>query len=350
MSSFTNRLEKGKYLIFIVLITVLVASITSFLFSETPIKTIYYFITGPISNIYSFGNMLNVASFLTIAGLGMCIAFNIGFFNLGGEGQIYVGGFITTILLIELSYLNGLVGIIISILASVLITGIVASFSGVLKVKWNINDLISTYLVSKILILIIDYLIRDPFGNKESNLITTLEINEKFHLINIFPPSLLNMSFFIAIILSVLLYIYLYKTQFGYETILLKKNKEFAKYGGIPTRRYIIISAFLSGAFHGFSGSTIVLGTYHSAISGFSLGIGFSAIAVSLIAKNNPILIIPSAIFFAYIEEGAKSASIQSDASIDMALLLQAVVFLIVSINIMPKLIFKKNVLGDKNA
>ena len=342
-------LSKIKYLILIALTTIIVALMSSFIFSETPIKTIYYFFVGGVSNIYSFGNMLNVASCLIIAGLGMCIAFNIGFFNLGGEGQIYVGGFITTILLIELNYLNPFLGIIISVLASILVAGFVASFSGALKVRFNINDLISTYLVSRILILIIDYLIRSPFRNKDSNLITTLEINEKFHLANILSPSRLNTSFFIAIILSILLYIYLYKTKFGYETILLQKNKEFAKYGGIPTRRYIIISSFLSGAFHGLSGSLIVLGTYHSAISGFSLGIGFSAIAVSLIAKNNPILIIPSAIFFAYIEEGAKSASIQSDASIDMALLLQSIIFLIISIKVIPKLVFPKKKLREKN-
>jgi simple sugar transport system permease protein len=326
-----------KYFLIIFLASIVSIIGISFLFSNNPLSTIYYFLLGPFLNIYSFGNMLNLASILMVASLGICLSFHIGFFNLGGEGQIYLGGFITTIFLLEFSNLNGFVGIFLSILCSIFVGGILAYISGLLKVKWNVNDLISTYLISRIVILFVNYLVTSVFNDENSNLLTTDKIDSNFFLYRILNPSQLNISFIIAIVLSIILYIYLNKTRFGYETIISGKNKEFSLYAGLPVSRYIMLSAFISGAFNSLAGSFAVLGTYHMTIKEFSSGLGFSAIAVSLIAKNNPLLIIFSSIFFAYIESGANSANINSDATIEFGMLIQSLIFITITIKVLPK-------------
>ncbi len=285
--------------------------------------------------------MLNYASSLLIASLGMAIAFNIGFFNLGGEGQIYFGGFIAAIFLSIFSSLNGFVGIFLAITIASLGSGIISVICAYLKVKWDVFDLISTYLVSHILILIVNYLITSKFNDTNSNLLATNEILQKFHLARILPPSYLNISIFIAILFAILLYVYLYKTRFGYETIISGQSKEFSRYGGINLNRYVIISGFLSGALMGISGATIVLGTNYRAIYEFQSGIGFTAIAVSLIAKNNPILVIFASLFLAYIKAGAMEANINTDSTVEIAYVVEAAIFFIITMKYSPA-IFKK--------
>lgn len=108
-------------------------------------------------------------------------------------------------------------------------------------------------------------------------------------------------------------------------------NSEFARYGGINIRKYFMLPMALSGGFHGLAGAVSVLGTQHMCFKGFSGGMGWNGIAVALIAKNNPIAVIPAALFFAYIEAGAKSAMINSDVTIEIASIVQSVVFYLIT-------------------
>lgn len=326
---------------FIIALSITTVSICtmSILFSKNPALTIYYFLCGGFLSQYSFGNMINYAVTLTFASLGIALVFQVRFFNLGGEGQIYAGGFITTVFLLTFSNLNGIIGIIFSVSTALIFGGLLCSIVAYFNIKWNTNALIGTYLLSRAAILIINFFITGPFADKSSNLLATNQIEEKFRLTRILPPSFLNTGIFIAIILALAMYIYLYKTRFGYETIMSGKNPEFAKYGGIPVTRYIIISAFISGALNALSGSISVLGTNYAAIKDFSGGLGFSAITVSLIAKNNPLAVIVSSIFFAYIDAGIKMASIKSDATVEMSAVIQALIFMFITVA--PKFIKK---------
>ena len=86
-----------------------------------------------------------------------------------------------------------------------------------------------------------------------------------------------------------------------------------------------------SGAFHGLAGAVTILGTHHMCLKGFSGGIGWNGIAVALIARNNPLAVIPAALFFAYIDAGAKSAMINADVTIEIASVVQSIVFFLIT-------------------
>lgn len=327
-------LQENRSFLYAIITAFLSIVLFSFLFSKTPFKSIHSFIFGGFSSIYSFGNMLNIASTYIFAALGISIVFNIGFFNLGGDGQIYLGGFITAIFLTLFSTINSILGFFLVLAISAFCGGALCLLSGILKIKLKMNELISSYIISRIIILVINYFISSPFYDKSSNLITTKTIESHFFLPKILNPSSLNISIIFAVLFSIALYIYLKRSRFGYETIISGKNNEFAKYGGININVYILISAFLSGALSAIAGSFMVLGTYHAAVKEFSLGIGFSAITVSLIAKNNPLTIIFSSVFFALVESGARYASIKSDISVDTALVVSSVIFIIITAEI----------------
>lgn len=338
-----KNIKQLKYISIIFITTLSLITILSFIFSKTPIDTIHYFLFGPFQNKFVFGNMLNDATTLIIAALGISIVFHIGFFNLGGEGQIYFGAFLSTIFLLKFPELNRVIAIFVSIIIAMIGGGVICLIPAILKVRLKINELIGTYLFSRIIVLIVNFFITGMFNDKNSNLLTTEKIAGSFKLTQIFKPSYLNTGIILAIILSIITYIYLYKTRFGYNTIIAGRNKEFANYGAINVKKYILVSAFVSGALSALAGLVSVLGTHFAVIKEFSSGIGFSAITVCLIAKNNPLFIILSAIFFAYIEAGAKASTINTSTSFEMAILIEAIIFIIITTNIAGGLKGKKN-------
>ncbi len=302
-----------------------------FIFSETPVKTIYYFFIGPFINKYYLGNMLNAAIPLIFTGLGIAVAFKSSMFNLGGEGQVYAGGLAATVICLVLPWAAPFAGIFLALLSAVLAGGILAGLSGFFKMKWNTDELISSFLISSAVILIINYFITGLLNDPNTNLLTTPPIPEKYFFLNIFPPSRLDISIVFAIFISFLTYFFMFRTKWGYEMRMCGLNRDFSRYGGINIGKYMILPMIISGSLHGLAGGVSIMGTYHMCLKGFSGGMGWNGIAVALIAVNNPIAVIPAAIFFAYLEAGAKAAMIHSDVTFEIAAVVQSIIFYLIT-------------------
>jgi simple sugar transport system permease protein len=304
--------------------------ILALLLSETPGKTLHYFFLGAFQNTYYFGNMLNSAIPLIFGGLGIVIAMRSNNLNLGGEGQIYLGAFVTTITALALAPLH-IIGLILALVIGASSAGAVSALSGVLKYKWDTSELISTFLLSNALVLIINYFVTGPFMDPNTNLLATRKVPEAFRLPRILPPSNLSAALFIALIAVVIVYIFLFKTNSGYELRMFGMNPKFALYGGISKAKNVVTPMFYSGALYGLGGGIAIIGTYYACVKEFSAGMGWNGLAVALIARNKPFAVIPAAIFFAYIECGAKNAMLHSDVTAELAMIVQSVVFLLVT-------------------
>jgi simple sugar transport system permease protein len=189
-------------IVIIALIALLVLVALACILSKTPGRTLFFFFIGPFRNVYSFGNMLNSAIPLIFGGLGVSIAMRAGSLNLGGEGQVYSGAFITTITALPLAFL-GFSGGLISILAGAFFAGALAALSGFFKAQWNTNELITSFLLSNAVILIVNYLVTGPFHDPETNLQSTRKIAENLRLPLILPPSNLSAALVIALAAAV---------------------------------------------------------------------------------------------------------------------------------------------------
>ena len=268
--------------------------------SENPVKSISFFFTGPFSNIYNFGNMLDKAGLLIFAGLGMSIAFRAGVFNLGGEGQVYSGAITAVLISTNINFTNRYIGIISAISLGILAGALIAGISGFLKRQWNTNELISSFLLSGIIIHFFDYLISGPFKDNNSFLNSTVKIPDTLFLKQLMASSHFNISFFIALIFTFAVFVFLFKTSMGYEIRLSGLNRNFAEYGGIPINRHLIIPMIISGRFYGAVGSFTAMGNFHMGIKGFTQGLGWNGIAVALIGANSPIPIAFAALLFGF--------------------------------------------------
>ena len=307
-------------LIALAFLTVLVC-----ILSETPGRTLYFFFLGPLRSVFHFGNMLNSAIPLILGGLGVSIAMKAGSLNLGGEGQIYSGAFTATITALSLSHL-GFFGGLAALLAGAFCAGIMAALSGLCKARWNTNELITSFLLSNAMILMVNYLVNGPFHDPETSLQSTRKIAEHLRLPLILPPSNLSAALIVAIAAVAIVHFFLAKTKRGYEFRMGGINEMFARYGGINTRLNTVLAMFLSGALYGLAGGLAVFGTHHATIKEFSVGLGWNGLAAALIAGFYPPAVIPAGLFFAWISSGARIAMQNSDITFEIASIVQAVI------------------------
>lgn len=331
-----DRARNATPAVFAALASLAVTCVLLAILAPSFLDALKYFFLSPLSSRYQIGNLLAATSPLLMAGLGIAIAFRAKSFNLGGEGQIYAGGLAAIILTLQLPGMPGYASIPIAILAAALVGTLIGLVSGVLKKGVGIDPLISSFLVSALVTAAADYLIAGPLQDPSSNFRTTMHIGQSQAFGRILSPSSLTWGIFIPFS-SILAASWILKnTRFGFELGISGANREFARYAGIDAPRYEVLALAISGGLHGAAGALIVLGTPRAAMLGYSSGIGWSAIAVALLANNSPLALPPAALFYAYLESGAKNLSLGVEVPTEIVRIVQAVIFLFVTAKNIP--------------
>lgn len=317
------------------IITIVASFIAAFLllliFADDPPSALRLFFLSPFGNTYYFGNMIASMVPLMLGGLGISIAFASRNFNLGGEGQIYAGGLAAVAVCLAFPDGPPFLVQILACLAGAFAGALVGSISGILKSRLGVDELISSFLISAIVVLIVDYFITVPLQDKSSNFQTTQSIGQSLRFSRILPPSLLSTGLFLGLASCILAKIIFDRTRFGYELRVYGEGGEFARYCGINTELYTFLPMGISGALHGLAGAAMILGTNYKAMKSFSTGIGWNSISVALIAHNDPLAVIGSAFFIAYLDAGAKGVMVGSNVSSEIVSVVQAVIFYLIT-------------------
>lgn len=285
-------------------------------------------------NLYYLGSALNLSGLYMIAGCGALISIKSGDFNLGGEGQIYLGGFITAVFLANMTVSNwwtaGL-ALCLSLVLAFLIPGLIALFSAVLKILRNADFLFTSFIASAAIIPFIDGLISGPARGHTNNLLATSFIPSQVRLTSILPPSPLNASFILAILLCAGVWRLLNRTAWGRQINILGVSPAFAQFAGFAGSSLSMSSAFISGGLHGLCGAAAILGTYFTCHQGFYTGSGWNALSAALIAGANPLLLIPSSIFMGFVTTYANRFALYHNFGFDMSSLIQALILFLIA-------------------
>jgi len=330
---YSRSFSYGIILIPVIALVILVFLI--FIFSDNPFRTLFFFFAGPFRNIFSLSNMLNASVPLILGALGVIIAMKSGSLNLGGEGQVYLGAFVTTAIALQFSYLHelpadgrliGFIGAVTALVIGSLCSGALAAISGFCKAQWNTTELITTFLLSYAVIHVVNYLVTGPFLDPETSLISTKKIAENMRLPFIIKQSGLSSGIFIALIFVFIVHVFLSKTKLGYEFRMAGLNELFARYGGINTKLNTVLAFLFSGCLYGFAGGVTILGTHFAVVKEFSAGLGWNGLAAALIARFYPPAVIPAALFFAWLGSGARIAMQNTGLTADVASIVQAVI------------------------
>ncbi|MCQ2572954.1 MAG: ABC transporter permease [Treponema sp.] len=281
-------------------------------------------------NLYLFGTILNMATVLMTAGCGSFLSVKGGNFNLGGEGQIYAGGFIAALSLCACKNLPSFVAVPLCFFAASLFSALMTFVSAVLKRYRGVDVLLSSFLISAGCIPLIDSLIAGKFRGNTNNLLATEFIPKNFRFPSILPPSPLDGTFIVAILLCVALYFFMNRTLFGQHLAIYGISPDFAIYSGFSSLKLDLVSVSVSGFLHGAAGFFSVAGTYFACHPGFYSGMGWNALSVALISMRNPLLIIPSALILAGLTAGASQFSLMHNYGFDMGSMLQGVILFVI--------------------
>ncbi len=284
-------------------------------------------------NVYYLGSALNLSSLYMIAGAGALISIKSGDFNLGGEGQIYLGGFVSAVILAGLAE-AGLplpLALFLAVSAALIASGLLAALSSVLKIFRKADFLFTSFIASAAIIPFIDGLISGPARSQTENLLATPFIPRSARLPSILKPSPLNASFLVAIALCILLWFILNRTAWGRQITVLGVSPEFSRFAGFACPTLSMTSAFISGGMHGLCGAAAVLGTYFTCHQGFYAGSGWNAFSAALIAGANPLALIPSSLFMGFVTTYANRYALYNNFGFDISSLIQAVILFVIA-------------------
>lgn len=307
--------------------------------SPHPLGALRAFFWGPLSSGLAWGNLLNQALLLTLTGLAASLAFGSGSFNLGGEGQTYTGGLAALAAALVLPVAWGPMGTLTALTAGVAAGALLGGLSGWLKVRFDADEMITTFLLSASAVPFVNAVMTGPgIGAPESMLIQSRPAPEAFWLPGLLAPSNLHVGVLAAVPLVILFAVLVNHTAWGYRLRLMGRNRDFARYAGISTGVYALVPLGLSGGLHGLAGALGVLGTQHALVQGFSAGWGWNGIAVALIARTNPWAVLPAAVLLAFLDQASRTVVLQGQFPFQLSALFQAaILFFITARIVLPR-------------
>lgn len=280
---------------------------------STAFSAIPQFLMGPFNRgLTGLGDLLYHALPILMTGLAVGFAYQTGLFNIGASGQFMLGGFLAILFCAKFErYMPKSFTWIIALLISGLGGGFIAAIVGWLKAKRNVNEVITCIMLNYTVMYVINHLIKslNIYNQLKNNTVHITTSIPKMGLDFIFPRTISGGGFIIAIILAIFLNFILHKTTFGYEIKGVGLNKHAAKYAGINGERSIILSMTISGIMAGLGGGMVYLSGAgnHMSVQEILPQEGFDGIAVALLGLNEPIGVIMSALFFAYMRMGGQA-------------------------------------------
>ena len=300
---------------------------------------------GSVGSLHAVSETLTAAIPLVLAGLGIGLAFRAGLFNIGAEGQMVVGGLATAIASFAITGLPIWVHLPLVLVVGLAFGALYAAIAGALKAATGAHEVISTIMLNLISFRLLDYMLRQPFIQKEgrSDPISkaVIESAELPRILGFLDANLrLHAGIFIMLADVLLVYWLLFRTKFGFALRISGENPGAARYAGIRAGLTIVLAMAIAGALAGLAGATQVSGVLGRATPGFSAGIGFDAIAVALLGRSHPVGILLAGLLFGALEAGGRQMQVDAGVSIDLIGIIQALIIIFVAAPLLVRRIF----------
>ncbi|WP_088225969.1 ABC transporter permease [Desulfosporosinus sp. FKB] len=330
-----------------VLCALLIGAVIIIAIGENPLQAYTAMLQGAFGDTSSWAETLQRATPYIFGALAFLVAARSGLFNIGLEGQMYVGAIAAVIVGFSLHNLPSFLHILLALIAAALAGYVWAIIPALLKVKSGVHEVISTIMLNYVAYALTAYLTVHVY-HEPGAVAQTYQVDPGAILPALMPPSKLNTGFILAIILAIALYIFLFHTPWGYNLRVTGLNPGAGRYAGIKSKRIILWAMLLSGAIGGLMGAERSLGVYGRFINSFSPGYGFTAIAVALLGQNHPLGIIPAAILFGALENGGSFMSLQVNVPRELGLILEALIIVFIAAEHFFRVHLRSMMKGDK--
>jgi simple sugar transport system permease protein len=271
-----------------------------------PFEVYYSLLYGGFGSLGSITRTLNKTVPILFCSVGIIIAFRCGVWNIGAEGQLFMGALAATVVGLFVKGISGPLHLFFVVLAGFIGGGIWGGIAGFMKVKYSANEIIVTLLMNFIAFWIIYYMVRFPLRPETAFNPVTAPIAETARLPILVRETSLHLGILIALVFSFVIWFVLQRTVLGYRIRLIGSNPEAALYGGLSINRIIMLSMFLSGGIAGLAGMSEVAGIQYLLSERISFSYGYLAIPAALLARLNPLGAILSSLFLGGLLTGAR--------------------------------------------
>ncbi|MDQ0470479.1 ABC transporter permease [Labrys wisconsinensis] len=317
------------------LVALAVGSVVILLVDESPVRVFRTLVAGAFGDAEKIAGTLLQTTPILICGVAACIGLRGGLFNVGIEGQLFMGGFAAAWVGFAFALppvLHMLAALALAVAAGAAWVAVPAFF----RTRYNTNEVVSTILANYIAVLLTSYLtiflFKRPGGWSE-----TPPILPSAYLPELFSFSRLNAGLLIGLALALAAAWFFRHTARGYDVTMAGSAPKFADYGGIDTRRQAFAVLLVSGAVGGLAGGVETLGVHHRFMEGFAPGFGFDGLIAALLANGSPIGTIFTALFFGALRSGSLLLEVETRASREIITVIQALIILSVSAEVLVR-------------
>ncbi|MEF9895624.1 MAG: ABC transporter permease [Clostridia bacterium] len=319
----------GEYLVSLmvsVVLALLVGALIMALSGHNPVAGYGAMLKGALSTQRALGDTLAKSATLCLTGLAMAIAAQAGIFNVGGEGQLYLGAMASAIVGGYLVGWPAWVVIPLALLAAIVAGGLFALLPAWLKVRLKVNEVITTIMLNSVAIYFCKYLANGPLKTSERGISAgTVKIGAAFAFDKVINLSNLTNSIFLSAGIALFIWYLMKRSTVGYEMKLTGENERFARYMGIKSEQLALVAMLISGAICGLVGMFEVFGIHKRFVEAVSNEFYYDGMLVAMIMRYDPIGIILMSLFFGVLKIGATGME-QTGIPSETVLIVQSII------------------------
>lgn len=265
-------------------------------------------------------------------GLSVCVMFSANQFNLGAEGGIMLGAFVSAMAAIYLPLPAGLHPLVAVFLGAAAVAAVML-IPAILKSKLNVSEMVCSLMLNYIIMFVIKFLMNNYLADKSRGLVMTFPFQESAGIppladSRFFSGAKLTWGFPAAMLAVVLCGLFMYRSRWGYHIRMIGINKEFARYSGIKVGKTIVLSQVIGGLLAGAGGGIEMLGRFTAYSWNALPGYGWTGITIAILAGNNPFMVPLAAFFMAYLSKGCDIMAAYAKVPAQLIDIVQGVIFL----------------------
>jgi ABC-type uncharacterized transport system permease subunit len=276
------------------------------------------------------------------ASLAVALGFRSGLFNIGAEGQLFMGAIFSVFVGYSLTGLPAIIHVPLALLAGALGGALWGFIPGWLKATTGGHEVINTIMMNYIAFRLSDWLLNGPMQRPDSFNPVSPTIQDSAKLPQFFgSPIRFHLGFFIALGVAWLVWWLLFRTRWGFDLRSVGSNPHAARYAGMSIVGSTVLAMSLSGALAGLAGTNEVLGLNHYLAMAFSSGYGFDSIALALLGKSHPLGVVLASIMFGTLRTGALRMQVTAQIPIDIITVIQAFILVFIAAPAIIRTIFR---------
>ena len=317
-----------------VLAALFVGALLMLIAGASPIAAYSALFRQALTTYFGFADTLTKTTPLLLASLGVLVALRAGQFNLGAEGQIYMGGLGSLLVGLAFPALPMVIHLPLALLGGFGFGAAWGAIAGYLKVARGLNEVLTTLLLNYVAQNLISYLVNGPLKAADAPSPFSELVAASAYLPAILPKTQAHAGIFVGLAIALLLTLAFAITAWGYRIDTVGQNPIAASYAGISVNRTILSVMALSGGLAGLAGSSEVLGLKRRLFENFSPGYGFDALAIALLSRGNPAVVILTAFFFGALRSGANVMQRSAAVPVSIIYAIQGLIVLFVAISL----------------